>query len=124
MMGGGRLLEAAQPDEWIDAQEVEATQLGGEYAALFEFGYRSFPLFELQELDSETDACCRSGMQRGGPHELTRPLDGLCGLVVAARLQEGGAQHIVRDVAVQYAGVRPPGGGARRRSRRGLPAGE
>ena len=51
MMGGGRLLEAAQPDEWIDAQEVEATQLGGEYAALFEFGYRSFPLFELQELD-------------------------------------------------------------------------
>src|SRR5439155_23073525 len=101
MMGGGRLLEAAQPDEWIDAQEVEATQLGGEYAALFEFGYRSFPLFELQELDSETDACFRSGMQRGGPHQLRRPLEGLCGFGVAPHLQEGRAQHTVRHVCAR-----------------------
>ena len=64
MMGGDGLRDAPQPDEGVDAQEVQAPQVGDEGLQL---GQRLVPLFALQELDRATQPCRRTRMQRLGP---------------------------------------------------------
>ena len=64
MMGGDGLRDAPQPDEGVDAQEVQASQVGDEGLQL---GQRLVPLFALQELDRATQPCRRTRMQRLGP---------------------------------------------------------